>query len=112
MNRLIILLLFAVAALARAALDPLEEAHEATLGQVTLPAHPASQVVIRTDPGADPVVIPVTGETRYFVEPEVERPVPLTRLRQAAAAHPDALVFVFYAVDGNAVTRIVLSPGP
>lgn len=94
---------------ASAALETVEEAYELTLREVTLPAHIASQVVIRECQGCDPVVLPVDGKTTYHVG-TADRAVPLNAFQAAAGRAADGLVVVFYAPETGHVTRIVLTP--
>lgn len=108
-TRILPLLALLVASPVLAALDALEEAYELRLGEVTLPAHAASQVVIRECQGCEPTVLSVDGRTTYHVDPAT-RSVPLSQFQAAAGRARDGLIVVFYAPDTGRVTRIVLTP--
>ncbi len=89
-----------------AALEPLEESIETALTSVTLPAHEASQVVIRECPSCDAAVYRVTARTRYAIGNSA---VSLDELRATASnGGSQSLVYIFYGVDDGFVTRIVL----
>lgn len=100
-------LLLSLPVTAFGALERIEEAYELGLKEVTLPAHSASQVVIRRCAECDPVMHPVSSSTVYRVGDTV---VALDELRaRAAKADADeAMLLVFYATDTGKVTRIVL----
>ncbi len=110
-NTLIAMLLaVTLAGVATAALVPLEENFELGLNQVTLPAHSASQVVIRECGDCSPQVLAVNGSTVYFLGQN--QSVSLAEMRAAAADVRDREstgVYVFYKPETGVVTRIVLS---
>jgi len=87
------------------ALDRVEEAYEVSLDQVTLPAHSASQVIIRRCSDCDPVLLPVNAQTTYKIGSEK---VDLATLRDLASGGSSALVIILYSPDTGVVTRIVL----
>lgn len=99
-------------AAAPAALKNVENAYESEARQVTLPANPRGQVVIRACTGCKPVVLRVDDQTRYLVG-AMNPPVSLAELRAAAAADgaDKRLVTIFYNLESGIVTRIVLSAG-
>lgn len=107
-------LLFAVTALCATGaggvtLKNIENAHEAAVSEVSLPAHTAGQLVIRHCSGCKPVVPRVDAATRYFIG-TLDTPVSLKALRKAAQA-PTAThrpMMIFYSLDGGQVTRILL----
>ena len=91
-----------------AALDALEQAYELGLNQVRLPAHSASQVVVRSCADCAPVLLPVSTETRYYLK-YGQPAVALDKFLAEAASRPrDGLVTVFYKPEDGSVTRIVL----
>jgi hypothetical protein len=94
---------------AGAALVPLEQSYELGLNEVTLPAHSASQVVIRRCAECDVETLPVNTSTTYFVGSR--RSANLAEFRATAEqARPDSTaVYVFYKPETGFVTRIVLS---
>ena len=94
---------------AGAALVPLEQSYELGLNEVTLPAHSASQVVIRRCAECEVETLPVNGSTTYFVGSR--RSANLAEFQAAAEkATPDTTaVYVFYKPETGFVTRIVLS---
>ena len=94
--------------LALAALDRIEEAFELDLTQVTLPAHQASQVVIRECGSCDLQIFQVDGYTSYFIR---SQPVTLAVLLDAAQSVSDrenTLVVVNYSTATEIVTKIRL----
>jgi hypothetical protein len=90
-----------------------ENAYESEPALVTLPSTASGQVVIRACTGCDPVILRVDNRTRYVIGRASSPPVSLAALRQAAAADgaADRLLTVFYDLETNIVTRIVLSAG-
>ena len=101
--------LLGLALSAGAALAPLEQAYELGLNEVTLPAHSASQVVIRRCAECEVETLPVNASTTYFVGSK--RSANLADFRAVAEqARPDSTaVYVFYKPETGVVTRIVLS---
>jgi hypothetical protein len=96
-----------------ATLKNVENAYESDPAHVTLPGGPTGQVVIRECDGCRPVALRVDARTRYIVGRASSQPVTLAALRSAAASREAAgrLLTVFYDIETNVVTRIVLSAG-
>jgi len=94
---------------APAKLRNIENAYEVDTRSVSLPANASGQVVIRECQSCKPVVLRVNNGTRYYVGLPSSEPVSLQRLRKAAEeAGGERLVTVFYSLETNVVTRIVL----
>jgi hypothetical protein len=88
----------------------LENAYEASAGDVRLPSNPRGQLVIRECSGCKPVLLRVNPETRYLLAPSRE-PVTAEALRAALdAADDERLMTVFYSLQTGFVTRVVLGP--
>lgn len=103
------LLLAFGAGTASAKLRNIENAYEGDIRSVTLPDNASGQVVVRECPTCKPVVLRVSNSTRYYVGLPSSAPVSLQRLRKAAAAAGgERLLTVFYSLETNVVTRIVL----
>lgn len=90
-----------------------ENAYESDASHVSLPGNASGQVVIRECDSCKPVVLRVDKLTRYFVGSPSSPPVSLDALREAAAADSagSRLLTVFYSLESNVVTRIVLGAG-
>jgi hypothetical protein len=116
MRKLIVPLIATAAALAlhavpaAATLKNVENAYEGDARSVTLPANGSGRVLIRECDRCKPVTLRVDAATRYFVGTSAAAPVTLKQLRDAAAADPAGtrLLTVFYSLETNVVTRIVL----
>ena len=95
--------------MATAALDIVEDAYELDISDVQLPASSAGQVVIRQCDAnnCDVQQLSVDQNTTYHVG-ESTAAVPLSDFRQAATGI-NKLIYVFYSVVTETVTRIVLS---
>lgn len=110
---LVATLSFVAAGSVEAALKPLEQAYELTLGAVTLPGNEVGQLVVRRCAACKPDLLRVNGATRYFIRPATA-PVTLRDARTAATkagATAGALVYVYYQPASRNVTRIVLDLG-
>lgn len=90
-----------------------ENAYESDTAHVSLPGNAGGQVVIRECSSCDPVVLRVNNQTAYFLGRVSSPPVSLAALRKAAAADPagSRMLTVFYSLESNVVTRIVLGAG-
>lgn len=95
---------------AAAALKNVENAYETNALNVALPTGPGGRVTIRECAKCKPVLLRTDGATRYFVGNGATAPVSLKQLANAAAADTAGarLLTVFYSLDTNVVTRIVL----
>lgn len=95
---------------ATATLKNVENAYETDARSVSLPASVGGRVVIRECATCKPVSLRTGSATRYFVGAGSAAPVSLKQLREAAAADKDGdrLLVVFYSLETNVVTRIVL----
>ncbi len=110
-NRLIsifaAILLLAAAPLAMAALIAVEEGYELSTDELTLPAHPAGQVVISGCEECESSVHPVNSQTVYEVG---DSAMPLADFRAAVDAGIGSFIYVAYSLDTGFVTRITLTP--
>lgn len=89
------------------ALEALEEVAELEASGIRLPLGAAGQVVHRKCGGCEPTIWNVDATTRYYLGFDTA-PVPLADLRQAVGTNQYELIYVFYAPNSDAVTRIVL----
>lgn len=93
-----------------AGMKNIENAYEATAQQVSLPSVATGQLVVTGCSGCKPVTLRVTEATQFLAAGTA---VSLAQMRDALRA-PGAgqrLLTVFYRLDNNVVTRVVLSAG-
>lgn len=105
---LVAVLLLAWTATATAALDAVESGYELGIGELSLPAHAAGQVVINGCEECESSIHPVNSQTKYYIG---STPVPLADLRAAVTAEVGTFIYVTYSLATGYVTRITLSPG-
>ncbi|GIK34365.1 MAG: hypothetical protein BroJett010_09240 [Gammaproteobacteria bacterium] len=99
-----------VAGGAMAGMKNIENAYEVTAQQVSLPAVATGQLVVTSCSGCKPVTLRVTEATQFLAAGTA---VSLEQMREALHG-PGAgkrLLTVFYRLDNNVVTRVVLSAG-
>lgn len=104
-----LLLLFSALG-ASAALTLVERAFEITASQLTLPLVESGLVVVAPCSDCKAVTLRATPETLYFAASSGGEALTLAEMREAVRA-PGAdreLLFVFYRVEDNIVTRIEL----
>ena len=109
-SSLIMALYLFAGATAQGALERIEEAWEADLLSVGLPAHESGRVTVRPCPGCEEVSHPVGARTRYIIA-GTETDITLKAFREAAARVVDprgALVYVLYDTTTGEATRLVL----
>jgi len=97
-------------ATAPAAMTNVENAYETSARQVSLPAVERGALVVSACSGCKPVTLQADAQTLYFIGGANGEPVTLAGMREALRA-PGAdqrLLTVFYRLDNNAVTRVVL----
>jgi hypothetical protein len=92
-------------------LEMIEGAYEAVLADVTFPARPVGNLIVRPCTGCDPVVLSVDASTVYETS---AGPVTLPELMdlvdglRRSAPGAGTAVTVFFALDSNKVTRSVV----
>lgn len=95
---------------AMADMKNIENAYEVSAQQVSLPSVATGQLVVTSCSGCKPVTLRVTEATQFLVGGSA---VSLAQMREALHG-PGAgkrLLTVFYRLDNNVVTRVVLSAG-
>lgn len=94
-----------------AELKNLENAYESDPSRVVLPSGVNGQVVVSPCSGCSPVVLRVNNATIYRIGGSKAPPVKLEELRLAAAADgaKRRLLTVYYDIESNVATRIVLN---
>lgn len=103
----------AASAAAQAVVTNVENAYETSASHVSLPSIAHGQLVITECAGCKAVVLHVDEGTLFLVGGLRGQAVSLTEMRQALRA-PGAdkrLLMIFYQLDNNVVTRVVLSAG-
>lgn len=101
---LVVLAMVIWPAVSGAYMEVLASSYELGIDEVTLPAHEASQVVVKLCPGCESIVHPVNSQTTYHVDGEMA-PVSLGELK--AALEESASVMLLVAVNPN--TGVVVS---
>lgn len=91
-------------------MEVLARSYELGLDEVTLPAHEASQVVVKPCRDCDPVVHAVNGETTYHVGVNTA-PVSLGELLAAVNDSAGSMVLVAVNPNTGEVVRITLDTG-
>jgi len=101
------------ASVAFASLEVLEKAYELKRDQViSLPRSAGGQLSIRTCRKCDAIVLRVNGDTRYYLSPSpIDLPLKDWLAEDASAGDKGKFIYVFYGVNDNIVTRMVLDTG-
>lgn len=98
---------------AYAALEQSGDTLEVDLNQVTLPSYVGGRFAVRQCENCEPVNLVVTSATTFRIGFRGE-PMPLDKFREAVFARGtrNVLLYVSYEFGSQAVTSIVLDPGP
>ncbi|MDX1562481.1 MAG: hypothetical protein R3305_06115 [Gammaproteobacteria bacterium] len=109
---LLALATIAVNTAAARSFEMIEGAYEAALGDVTFPASTAGTLIVRLCGNCDPIAMPVSSSTVYK---QGSATLPLAEFLNAVAevrlepnGNDRTAVSVFYSLDNNRVTRVVL----
>ena len=108
----IVALSMATNAWAYRVLEQLEDAHELTLGQITLPRSETGSISFRTCETCADEFLNVTTATRYQRSGEImtlsEFVAAVNEIRSLNSRTQPALIYVFFNVESKRVTRIEL----
>jgi hypothetical protein len=96
-------------ATATAGITNVENAYETSADRVSVPSTANGQLTVSECSGCKPVVLRVNAETQYLIGAQAP-PVTQEDMRKALRAQgaDKRLLTVFYRLDNNVVTRVVL----